>query len=173
MAATWHATTAGVAYASGKSMLALFNGGAATRVIRLYRGYMFNNGVSAVTGVLTQVAVRRTTAHSAGTTVTPFKHDSNSSALEAAVLCGTNCTITASDIFRRVLFSNEEPTATGSGFNNLLCLVPFALLADFGYGDSNLEPIVCRANQGADIAQTGTSAVGTADMEMEFTDAAS
>lgn len=172
MAATWHATTAAVAFASGKSMLGLLNGGAATRVIRLYRGFMFNNGTAAVTGVLTQVAVRRLTALSAGTTVTPFKHDSNSSALEAAVLCGTGSTVTATDIFRRILWSNEEATATGSGYNNMECLVPFAMLADFGYGDSNLEPIVCRAGQGADIAQTGSSAVGTADMEMEFTDAA-
>lgn len=173
MAATWHATTSGVTYASGKSMLALFNGGAATRVIRLYRGFMFNNQTVAVTGVLTQVAVRRLTAQSGGTSVTPFKHDSNSSALEAAVLCAHGATVTATDIFRRILYSNEEPTATGAGYNNYLCLVPFAMLADFGYGDTNLEPIVCRANQGADIAQTGSSAVGVADMELEFTDAAS
>jgi len=173
MANTWHATTAAAAHASGKSMISVFNDNTATRVIRAYRGYMFNNGTAAVTGVLTQFAVRRITASSAGTVVTPFKHDTNSSNLEASVVCRTNGTTTASDIFRRILFSNEEPTATGAGYNNMLCLVPFAMLADFGYGDSNLEPVVCRATQGMDIAQTGTSAVGTADLELEFTDSAS
>jgi hypothetical protein len=172
MAATWHATVAAVAFASGKSMLGLLNGGAGTRVLRLYRGFMFNNGTAAVTGVLTAVAVRRLTALSAGTGVTPFKHDSSSSALEGAVVSVTGGTATASDIFRRILWSNEEATTTGSGYNNLECLVPFAMLADFGYADANLEPIVCRPGQGADIAQTGSSAVGTADMEFEFTDAA-
>jgi hypothetical protein len=36
-----------------------------------------------------------------------------------------------------------------------------------------VQPITCRATQGFEIQQAGASAVGTTDMEIEFTDEAS
>jgi hypothetical protein len=173
MAATWRATSGGVAYASAKDMLNVFNGSATARVIRAYRCYWFNNGTTAVTGVLTTAQVRRITAASAGTAVTPVKHDTNSSALDAATTCGTGQTTTGSDIFRRFLFVNEEPVVAGTTQANWLTLVPFAEVWNAGYGDTNVEPITCRASQGIQLFHSGSSAVGTADLEIEFTDSAS
>lgn len=170
MAATWRATKQGVAYASAKSMLDVFNGGSSARVIRCYRMYLFNNGLSAVTGILTTMRVNRTTEASAGSTVTPVKHDSNSSALDANTTCGTNRTITRPEVFRQIVWSNDEPTVSGSTQDEWECLVPFAEIWNAGYGDSNVEPIVCRAGYGAEIQQAGASAVGSADLEIEFTD---
>lgn len=172
MAATWRATSAAVAYASAKSMLDVFNGTSSARIIRCYRAYWFNNGTSAVTGVLTTAQVTRITAASAGTTVTPVKHDTNSGALDANTSCGTGRTVTASDIFRRFLYVNEEPVVAGVTQANWLTLVPFAEIWNAGYGDTVIEPIVCRATQGMQLLHSGASAVGTADLEIEFTDAA-
>jgi hypothetical protein len=172
MAATFRATGGGIAYASSKDMLNVFNGTATARVIRVYRGYWFNNGTAAVTGVLTTAQCRRITAASAGTAVTPVKHDTNSSNLDAATTCGTNQTTTGTDIFRRFLFVNEEPIVAGTTQANWLTLVPFAEIWNAGYGDTNVEPVTCRATQGFQLFHSGSSAVGTADLEIEFTDSA-
>lgn len=172
MAATWRATATAVAYASAKDMLNVFNGAASTRIIRAYRAYWFNNGTAAVTGVLTTAQVRRITAASVGTAVTPVKHDTNSGALNVNTTCGTGQTVTGTDIFRRFLFVNEEPVVAGVTMANWLTLVPFAEVWNAGYGDTNIEPIVCRATQGFELLHSGASAVGTADLEIEFTDAA-
>lgn len=151
-------------------MIDVYNAAGSARVIRAYRMYQFNNGVSAVTGVLTTMRVNRTTAASAGTTVTPVKHDSNSSALAAQTTCGTGRTVTRSDIFRQYLWSNDEPAVSGASLDEWELLVPFAEVWNAGYGDSNVEPLVCRASNGVEIQQSGTSAVGTNDFEIEFTD---
>ena len=172
MAATFRATGGGIAYASSKDMLNVFNGTATARVIRCYRGYWFNNGTAAVTGVITTAQCRRITAASGGTAVTPVKHDTNSSNLDAATTAGTNQTTTGTDIFRRFLFVNEEPVVAGTTQANWLTLVPFAEIWNAGYGDTNVEPVTCRATQGFQLFHSGTSAVGTADLEIEFTDSA-
>jgi hypothetical protein len=173
MAATWRATGGAIAYASSKDMLNVFNATGSARVIRVYRAYWFNNGVTAVTGVLTTGQVRRITAASSGTAVTPVKHDTTSSALAAQTTCGTNQTTTGSDIFRRFLFVNEEPVVGGTTQANWLTLVPFAEIWNAGYGDTNVEPVTCRAVEGFQLFHSGSSAVGTADLEIEFTDSAS
>lgn len=170
MAATWRATSQAVAYASAKSMIDVFNASGSAGVVRAYRMYHFNNGTGAVTGVLTTMRVNRTTAASAGTSVTPVKHDSNSPALEAQMTAGTNRTITRTDIFRQYLWSNDEPAVSGNTLDEWELLVPFAEVWNAGYGDSNVEPITCRAATGVEIQQSGSSAVGTADFEIEFTD---
>jgi len=172
MAATWRATSGAVAYANAKDMLNVFNGTSSTRIIRAYRAYWFNNGTAAVTGVITTAQCRRITAASVGTAVTPVKHDTNSSALNANTTCGTNQTVTGSDIFRRFLFVNEEPVVGGTTQANWLTLIPFAEVWNAGYTDTNVEPIVCRATQGFELFHSGSSAVGTADLEIEFTDSA-
>ncbi len=172
MAATFRATGGGIAYASSKDMLNVFNGTSSARIIRVYRAYWFNNGTTAVTGVLTTGQCRRITAASSGTAVTPVKHDTNSSNLDANTTAGTNQTTTGTDIFRRFLFVNEEPVVAGTTQANWLTLVPFAEIWNAGYGDTNVEPVVCRATQGFQLFHSGTSAVGTADLEIEFTDAA-
>jgi hypothetical protein len=171
MVATYRATTQAIAYASSKDMLNVFNGAAATKITRVYRCYHFNNGTAGVTGVLTTMQIRRITAATGGTGVTPIKHDSSSAVLEAAQTAGTNQTVTGSDIFRRYLWSNDEPTVSAATQDEWELLVPFAEVWNAGYVDSNVEPITCRAGQGAEIFHSGSSAVGTADFEIEFTNA--
>lgn len=171
MAATWRATAQAVAFGNAKSMIDMFNG--AARVCRVYRLYQFNNGTAAVTGVLTAMRVNRTTAASAGTTVTPVAHDTSSSALNGSTTAGTGRTITRTSIFRQYLWSNDEPAVSGATLDEWELLVPFAEVWNAGYGDANIEPITCRQNFGVEIQNSGTTAVGSNDFEIEFTDAAS
>lgn len=167
MAATWRATSGAVAYANAKDMLNVFNSTGA-QLVRVYRAWHFNNGTAAVTGVLTTMQCRRITAAAGGTGVTPVAHDTNSPAL-SGVTAGTNQTITGSDIFRRYIYSNDEPAVSGATQDEWECLVPYAQVWESGYGDTNVEPIVCRTGQGFELFHAGSTAVGTADVEIEFT----
>jgi hypothetical protein len=174
MAATWRSVSLAIAYASGKSMLDIFQASGGTRVHRVKRMFHFNNGTGAVAGVLTQMRIERIiTSISGGSTVTPIAHDTNSSALNANTTSGTNRTVTRSDIFRQYIYCNDEPAASGATMDEWELFVPFATVWEAGYGDTDIQPIVCRGAQGAHMVQQGTSAVGTCDMEIEFTDEAS
>lgn len=173
MANTWRSVALAVAFANAKSMIDIFQDGSGTRVYRARRFYQFNNGTGAVTGVLTTMRVRRLTASSSGTTVTPVAHDTGNSALAANLTSGTNRSVTATDVFRQYIWSNDEPAVSGNSMDEWELLVPFALIFEAGYGDSAVQPLVCRATQGVEINHTGSTTVGTNDFELEFTDEAS
>ena len=175
MANTWRATSQGIAWASGKSMLDVFNAAASSRFIRVYRMYLFNNGTASVSGVLTEVRVTRITAASGGTGVTPVAHDTSNAALNANTTAGTGRTVTDDALFRQLIYSNDEPAVSGSSMDEWELLVPFAEIWNSGYGDSNVQPLtaVSGTAQGYHIKNQGTTAVGSASAEIEFTDSAS
>lgn len=174
MAPTFSATAAAATFASAKSMLALFNGSGSGRVLRLYRVYMLNNQTSAVTGVITTMALRRITALSGGTAVSAVKHDTNSSNLVAQVAIATGGTATdgADPDFMRWMWSNDEPAASSLTNDESETIPSLALVYD-ATGSSDLEPIVLRENQGVGVRHVGSSAVGNCDLIFVFTDAAS
>lgn len=171
MSDTWHASAQAVAYASAKNMIDIFNGSSSARLIKLYRLWMFNNGTASVTGVLTALQIRRSSAASGGTTITPIAHNLGNTALNANTTCGTGRTVTSAGVFRQILYSNDEPAVSTADLDGLLTLVPFAEIWNSGYGDSNIQPLSCRAAnaEGITLIQPGSNAVGSCDLEMEFT----
>lgn len=173
MAQTYTAAAIGVAFGNNKSMLAIFNGSGSGRIIRVYRVWVLNNQTAAVTGVLTTWTLRRSSAQSAGTAITPTKHDTTSESMPAQVAIATGATVTqTSDVaFRAWVWSNDEPAASSATSDELECLIPLNCVWD-STGDSNIEPIVLRETQGLDVRHSGSSAVGIADIFMEFTLAA-
>jgi hypothetical protein len=174
MAETHTLAAIGATFASNKSMCALFNGSGSGRVLRVYRVWVLNNQTAAVTGVLTTWTLRRTTAHSGGTSITPTKHDTNSTNLAAQILAGTGNTVTlSSDVALRAwVWSNDEPAASTGTSDEFETLIPLNCVWD-STGDSNIEPIVLREGQGISVHHAGSSAVGLCDVFVEFTNAAS
>lgn len=174
MANTWTAAAQSIAYAANKHMIDLFNGSGSARYIRIFRIYFFNNGTSSVTGALTTLSIIRSSSASGGTTVTPVPHATSNSALDANSSAGTGRTVTASGTFRRLLYQNDEPTVTTLDMDALLTTVPYAEIWNAGYGDASVEPITCRPGQNEGLTvRNGAVAVGSADAEIQFTDAAS
>ena len=171
MAATWVAQ-ASVLFVATRSMLALYNG-SASRIIRCYRYCIFNTVTGAITAALTTMQIRRLTALTVGTTCTPVKHDTSSSALDTLSCGSSNATVTATDVFRKFMYLLEEATTTGVTQANWEVLIPVGIVFFPTGGDSSLEPIVCRQNYGSDIYNSGAGAVGTFEFEITFTDAAS
>jgi hypothetical protein len=172
MAATWHAFTQAATYAANKHMLDVFNATAGSTTVRVYRAWLFNNQTAGVTGVLNFVSILRTSAASATPAVTPVPHNTSNTPLPAAVTAGTGRTITTGAQFRRLLMSPDEPSITTADWDALMCLVPFAEIWNSGYGDSVVDPVTCRTGpslaEGFSI-QSLTQTVGTADLEIEFT----
>jgi hypothetical protein len=172
MAETWRAVALGVAFAASKSMLDVFQATGGTRVYRARRMYHFNNGLTSVTGVLTTMRVTRITDATGGSAVTPVAHDTTNAALPAQLTAGTGRTVTTTDVFRQYIWSNDEPAVSAATIDEWELLVPFAEVWNAGYGDTNVQPLVCRATQGVQLSHVGTTLVGANDFEIEFTNEA-
>lgn len=170
MAKTYTASAIAAAFGSNKSMLGIFNGAGSGRVIRIYRVWCLNNQTAAVTGVLTTFALRRSSAQSAGTTIVPVKHDTASETHPAQILVATGATVTnTADLAMRTwVWSNDEPSASTGTSDEFECLVPLNCVWD-STGDANIEPIVLRPGEGIDVRHSGSSAVGVADVFIEYT----
>jgi len=170
MAKTYTAATLGAAFASNKSMLALFNAHA-SRKVKLYRVWLLNNQTTAVTGVVTTMLLRKISALSAGTAVTPVAHDSANATVDlTSVTCNTGGTFTntADAAFRQILWSGDEPAVSSATSDEFQCLVPLNCIWD-STGDSNIEPLVMNTTEGWHVVQPGANAVGVLDVFFEFT----
>jgi hypothetical protein len=173
MAQTYTAAAIGATFGNNKSMLGVFNGSGSGRVIRVYRVWVLNNQTAGVTGVLTTWTLRRSSAQSGGTTITPTKHDTASETAPAQVLVATGATATlTSDVeLRRWMWSNDEPAVSSATSDEFETLVPLNCVWD-STGDSNIEPITLREGQGISVHHSGSSAVGLCDVFVEYTLAA-
>lgn len=169
MAQTYVAAFVGVTFGNNKSMAGIFNGSGSGRVLRVKRVYVLNNQTTPVTGVLTMFEVRRSTAQSGGTSVTPTKHDTASENMPAQVLTAHGATVTSSGVLRRFAWSNDEPTASTSTWDEFECVPTFMCMFDAATGDTDLEPLVLREGEGVDVRHTLTSTVGVVDIIIEFT----
>lgn len=171
MAATFTAAFLGVTFGNNKSMAGVFNGSGSGVILRVKRVWILNNQTSAVTGVLTTFSMRRSTAQSSGTSVTPVKHDTSSSNLPAQVLVAHGATVTSAtaDTLRNWVWSNDEPAASAGTSDEFECLVPLNCVWDAATGDADIEPLVLREGYGVDIRHSGSSTVGVCDVFIEFT----
>ena len=174
MANTWQSASQGVTFAANKHMLDVFNSSSSARYVRIYRAYHLNNGTAAITGVLNTMRVNIITSASAGTAVTPITMDTTNGALDANTTSGFGRTIGVGNIIRQVLNSPDEPTLTTLDWDSLMTLIPFGEIWNAGYGDTNIQPVTCRASEGRGFSvQSITQTVGSNDYEIMFTDSAS
>ena len=170
MAKTYTAYATGIAFASNKSILGVFNAHA-TRKVKLYRVWALNNQTAAVTGVLTSMLLRKISALSAGTAVTPVAHDTGNVTVDltsVTSVTGGTFTNTADNPFRQVMWSSDEPAVSSATSDELQCIVPLMCIWD-STGDTNIEPFVCNTNEGIHLLQPGANAVGILDAAFEFT----
>jgi hypothetical protein len=174
MANTWHFAQQSVAYAVNRDMGNVFNGAASARVIRVYRMWLLNNQIVSVAGQMNFIEVWRNTAAAGGTPVTPVAHDPSDSALDGNTTAGYGQTVTNGAQLRRLLSQNDEPTVSTLDMDSLLTLLPYAEIWNSGYADTNIKPLTCPIGSSIGYGiKSVTTAVGTADVEIEFTDSAS
>ncbi len=173
MAATHRVFAKDITFAANKCLASIFNGVGSGAVLRVYRVFIYNNQHIAVTGVLTNIELRKLSASSGGTTIVPVKHDTASAALAAEIVTGTNQTITPTDVFRRIIWSTDEPSGNAAmTIDEFQTLHPLCCVWSQGYADTTMDPIVLREGEGFGVINTGAS-VGQCDIVIEFTTAAS
>ena len=163
MAQTYTISSFGTTFAANKCMLGIYNGSGSGRVVRVYRIVMLNNQITAVTGAVTNLEIRRTSAGSGGTDITPFKHDSTNESFPSQIIVSTNMTITATDVLTKVIWSTDEPAINSLTIDEFETLPAFSTIWDSGYGDSNTEPIVLREGYGVALVNIGAT-TGIADV---------
>lgn len=181
MATSYTASFLGVTFGNNKSLATIYNRSGSSLIVRIYRITILNNQTVAVTnGVLTTIELRKISASTVGANVAGnpgvnvLKHDTNSANLHANIEVSTGATDTVgADTFRRFMWSTDEPAATAATIDEWECLPVFNIVWDSGYADTNLDPIVLRANEGLSIKQPGANTLGICDICIEFTTAAS
>jgi hypothetical protein len=176
---TWQVVAPYTAYTTTppKLMLDVFSAPGATRVHRLLRAYHFNNGLSAIAGILVTMRIARTTSIQGGDSLVPIAHDAGTAALPATLSAGTGRVGTVTSVFRQYLFSNDEPANVNTAaatIDEWEVFIPFSEVWACGYRDTNVQPLTFRAGQGYCIQQSAGAgpALSSADFEMEFTNEA-
>lgn len=171
MAQTFTAYYSGVAFAAGKNMAGILNGHA-TEVLKIRRIGLLNAQTAAVTGVLTQLELRKypaTSTLTAPTAVTPTTHDSTNSAPTTATYghAGTWGGGTPV-VLRRIFWSSDEAAISSATSDEFETYVPLNIIFDAGYGDSNVQPLTLRQGEGVSVYNT-VGAAGLLDCWIEFT----
>lgn len=168
MAQTYTLSATGITLAANKAILGVFNGSGSGRVVRVYRVWVLNNQVTAVTGVVGVLELRIITTGSGGTAVSPVKHDSNNESFPAQIVAASNMSVTTENLIIRSFWSSDEPQAGTISVDEIQTVPAMNLVFDTAYSGTNIEPIVLRENYGLALMNI-TSTVGIADVFFEVT----
>ena len=167
--ATYTGGVQSVQFGATKYMAGIFNAHA-TLLLKCWRVWTINSGVAAITGLLCTMQLKRSTARTAGTAGAWVKHDSNNGAVDANITVNYNDTgVTATDILRSWIWSSDEPSASTGTSDEWECLPALCCIWDAGYGDTNVQPLTFRQNQGLEVYNTSATAAGYLDTYFECT----
>jgi hypothetical protein len=153
--------------ALNKSMLALFNPGASTVILKIQYLKIINNQTTAVTGAALDFRMRRITGLTGGTTIVPQPFDTNDT-LGAGILCSQTGTVSGestTDLLRYVWSSDEWGPGTAD------VEAGDHAQQQTGYAFQNPpegKTITLRSGQGITIKCLTNSSQGNFDFEMCF-----
>jgi hypothetical protein len=71
-------------------------------------------------------------------------------------------------VLRRIYWSSDEPAISSATSDELECFVPLNVIWDAGYGDSGVQRLTLRTDQGVVLYNT-VGAAGLLDSWIEFT----
>lgn len=110
---TFYILADAVTFAANKMHLSILNAVGSGKVVHLQKLFIINNQLTSITGVAIRFDVKKATAHSGGTLITPEKADSLSDNLPAGITCRTGATsVTEGAIMYPLVANNDESGAT-------------------------------------------------------------
>lgn len=168
--ATFYAIFDRIVPGANKYMATLWNG-TATRLLRVHQVWRFNWQIAAATGVLLEQELRRITARTAGTSVTPVAYDTNDVLTAGIAASHNDSAVTDSSLMARILAVNEEmlfATALTALAGATAFLRDAQLLWDTTLTDK--KPITLRPSQGLTIKNITSNTQGSVSYMYEFTD---
>lgn len=152
-APTYSAVADAVAFAANKSHIALFNATGSGVIVKIHDLRYIDLSIAAVTGVGVRFEVRKASASSAGTAITPEKWDSGDAALPAGVTVRTGGTVTDGNLLfplglhnDEILLAGAQPTLDGQS------ILP---------KNQRTKPFTLRENEGLHVKQITSTTVGS------------
>jgi hypothetical protein len=161
---TYYALADAVALAANKHHISIFNASGSGSLVSIKKLFQINLSLSAVTGVALRFDMKRTTAQSAGTAITPASMDSNNPALPAQITVNTNGTITESTLLYPYVTQSDEVTAANTAVANYLTQYGNLMLESM-----EMQEVRLREGQGFTVKQITSSTVGSFAWLMAFT----
>ena len=161
---TYYALADAVAFAANKQMFSIFNAAGSGRMVVLKKLFLINLSIGTVTGVMLRQDVKRITACSAGTAITPTTCDSSNPALPAEITVKTGATVTEGPILFPLTFNNDE-VGTTQAFPTT------ALQAGINWfpEGSEVQEVRLREGEGLTIKNITSTTVGSYAYLMVFT----
>lgn len=161
---SWCAYADAVAFAQNKHHLALFNAAGSGKILRVKKLFAYNLQTAAITGVIVRFDVKRITAASAGTLITPVAMDSTNAALPAGVTARMGGTHTEGALYYPWITQNDEELATQpfskAAFQQSVNILPEG---------NEIQEHVCREGEGLTVKQITAATVGSYGWLMVFT----
>lgn len=153
---TYYALADAVTCAQNKQVISILNDTGSGKVVALKKLFIINTQLSTVTGVAIRSDVKRATAHSGGSTITPVAADSTNPAIPAQITVRSAATsVTESTLLFPLTYTNDELGATQAFPTAQL----MAGLNWFPEG-AEVQEVRLREGEGLTIKQITNSSVG-------------
>lgn len=159
----------GATFNQNKIMISLFNSTGSGKILSVRKIWVLNNQSVAVAGVLTNMQLWSTNSTGGGAALTPVKHNSGIANLPSTIIASTGSTNNLVSLFRRFIWSSDEPVATEVNSDVFQLKPKWNILYELPITNTQLEPIVLNEGQGIAIRFVTASSVGQADFFIEFT----
>lgn len=152
---TFYAYAPPVVCAQNKHVLSILNNAGSGQTLRLKKLFLINGQLAAVAGVALQYDVKKISACSGGTVITPLATDSADMPLTAVTALSAPTAVTEGALWFSCFTNNDEVGATGAFFQQTLQaglnLIPEGL---------EVKEIALRPGEGATLKQITSSALG-------------
>jgi hypothetical protein len=161
---TWIGYADAVAYAANKQMISLLNASGSGKIVKVRKLFLVNLALAAVTGVAVRLDVKRITAHSAGTVITPQAMDSQNAVLPVGITLRTGSTVTEGALLFPITMANDEVGAT-QAFPSSLLMQGFNWL----FEHDATQDLVLREGEGLTVKNITSTTVGSLGIILLFT----
>ena len=153
---SYYALADAVAFAANKHHLSILNGAGSGKVVAIKKLFHINLSLAAITGVAVRFDVKRTTAQSGGTAITPVSMDSANPALSGISVSTGAASVTESSLLFPVATQNDELTAANTAVANYLMQGLNLVLES-----TEMQEIRLRAGEGLTVKQITSTTVGS------------
>lgn len=152
---TFYLLADAVAFAANKHHLSIMNSAGSGKLLSIKKLFHINLSLGAVTGVALRFDVKRATAVSAGTAITPQPCDTDD-VFPAGITINTNGTVTEGALLYPVTTQNDEITAANTAVANYL-----AMMINLQPESPELKEFRLRPGEGFTVKQITSSTVGS------------
>ena len=152
---TFYVLADAVAFAANKHHLSIMNAAGSGKLVSIKKLFHINLSLGAVTGVALRFDIKRATAVSAGTAITPQSCDTDD-VFPAGITINTNGTVTEGALLYPVTTQNDEITAANTAVANYL-----AMMINLQPESPELKEFRLRPGEGFTVKQITSSTVGS------------